>query len=47
MKYKDYFVDEDPAQHKSPKEGESAPEDEDEEDMDMDGEDSDEYVCIY
>ncbi|MCI4393191.1 hypothetical protein PGIGA_G00154500 [Pangasianodon gigas] len=49
MKYKDYFVDEDPAQHESDEEGESTPEeeeeDEDEEDEDeedMDGEDSEE-----
>ncbi|KAB5526009.1 hypothetical protein PHYPO_G00146750 [Pangasianodon hypophthalmus] len=44
MKYKDYFVDEDPAQHESDEEGESAPEEEeeDEDEEDMDGEDSEE-----
>lgn len=46
MKYKDYFVDEDPAQHESAEEGESAPEDEDEGEEDMDREDSEEYVYI-
>ncbi|MCJ8747407.1 hypothetical protein PDJAM_G00153040 [Pangasius djambal] len=53
MKYKDYFVGEDPAQHESDEEGESEPEHEEEEEEDeseeedegeedMDGEDSEE-----
>lgn len=54
VKYKDYFLDEDPVQRKSDEEEESASdqegedeeeeEDEDEGEEDMDGEDFEEYV---
>lgn len=49
IKYKDYFVDEDLAQHKSDEEQESAPEGEDDEEEeedeeDIDAEDFEEYV---
>lgn len=50
IKYKDYFVDEDQAQHVSEEEEEeeeeSAPEGEDDEDEDMDEEDFEEYVHL-
>lgn len=46
VKYKDYFVDEDPAQHESDEEAESAP-DHEEDEEDMDAEDFEEYVYMF
>lgn len=53
VKYKDYFVDEDPAQQESDEEEELAPEEEEEEEEDddeseedMDREDFEQYVYI-
>lgn len=49
MKYKDYFVDEDPTPNESSEEEESEPdqEEEDEDEEDTDKEDFDEYVYSY
>lgn len=50
VKYKDYFMDEDPTQNESDEEGESAPDEEEEEeedDEDMDGADYEQYVYIF